>query len=706
VDTLLQHLEQTARRQAIPPGVDGVQIWRKHLETFLFDRPPQWHPSALALPYNSLLILRAAEWLLRQDQFDVGGGIDAARGLLTARLEREYDGSEGWLARVPRRVDRLRLLLEVHIRVHDQQVEITTSRSFGSWVDDWGRRLRALLADSPAWLVALAGQGASGQGASDQDASGRPLHNPVLGPGEPLRGPFTGNLRDYSGCARFEELGDFADPDLADLPLGRYAFRDASGHLHHGPSLYTSRFRPDDPDSRMLFNGSLVCAPQNSGKTELLLRWATAANRRGFNVFLIDVKGTLYTRLAGKLRGRVYHFSTDPDLEDCDGINFIAGLQGTTPRDGMRIRQLVESLIPGEGWTGENLYHYQNSVSWMSGLLHILLLYYHYRPLDFEGFVGGKPNLGNLFSIASNEGQLYKYLALVLQAERQAGAAAQPPGLAYWASEIALLLDPRKWPGGQRKAEYSYRTLTQPLVNPLRPFSRFGTLYTKIGGRRRGAPVPQRFFSFEELDRDDEPVTMILAAREQDLDDARSVVDLAVTRLQHFLFGRMRRRRPRPVLLLLDETRRIRGFKANEYITFAREAKAGCVIVYQSLDQIGERPQITEILENVGIQVYLGSLVGNTARYLIDSLPQRYRPTFSVNASLSASDVSRAIQTGQEQVGYFTTGELHRLPAGRWPALVYVKDHPPHKPFLVDLDKELPEVAARDIWLPEVRNEP
>ncbi len=49
---------------------------------------------------------------------------------------------------------------------------------------------------------------------------------------------------------------------------------------------------------------------------------------------------------------------------------------------------------------------------------------------------------------------------------------------------------------------------------------------------------------------------------------------------------------------------------------------------------------------------------------------------------------ARTVQVGHEQVPYLSTHDLYWLPAGSWPALVYIKDHPSRKPFLVDMDGE------------------
>ena len=51
----------------------------------------------------------------------------------------------------------------------------------------------------------------------------------------------------------------------------------------------------------------------------------------------------------------------------------------------------------------------------------------------------------------------------------------------------------------------------------------------------------------------------------------------------------------------------------------------------------------------------------------------------------------KTMQVGQEQVSFVTSNELYRLPAGNWPALVYINDQPRRNPILVDLDQDLPK---------------
>jgi type IV secretory pathway TraG/TraD family ATPase VirD4 len=253
------------------------------------------------------------------------------------------------------------------------------------------------------------------------------------------------------------------------------------------------------------------------------------------------------------------------------------------------------------------------------------------------------------------------------------------PDVDYWLNELSILLAPsERFRGGQREPRYTYQSMTVFLALALRPFSQIGTLYARTRGRGD--------FTLKALDSSDQ-TTIVLAAREQDMEDSRTVVSAAIKRLEQILFDRRKTPNPaRHILLLLDETRRIRAFKAGEYITFARDAKAGCVLVYQSITQIKTDAEIVEILENVGTQIYLRSMVGETARRFIGMLPKRSRPTFSRSKSMGADGATESLQTGQQEVDYLTTSELYRLPAGEYPAIVYIKDHGAGKPFLVDMD--------------------
>jgi TraM recognition site of TraD and TraG len=519
-----------------------------------------------------------------------------------------------------------------------------------------------------------------------RDDRDTPPHNPVIGPGEPFDGRFSGNLRDYSPCATPDDIQDLLD---GVLPLGRLAFGRARDRVAYGPPLFLSTYRTGAPIEH---NGILLCAPQKSGKTSLIVRMAEAANRAGYGTFLIDVKGNLRAKLDGKLAGKIFHFSTDPKVAACDRINFLAGLDPTTPEGTERIQGLVAAILPAEAQRprgDEEDFHFRNKSVWLTALIHLVKLLEFYRP-DLFHEADGTPrsaDLGDLYRYAVDEEELVALLHALGEIERDRrgrGLPVPPCGADHWSREIANLIHPDRMPGGQRDRHLGYRAYSQGLVSALEPFSEHGTLCRKVRDRGEG-----ELFSLEDLGRGDGPVTIILSAREQDLERAETVLAMAVRQLQHYLFERVNQDGVRPVLLLLDETRRIRSFEANRYITFAREAKAGCVVVYQSLDQIGDERAISEILENVGAQIYLGGLSGNTAKYFMASLPRRHRANVSVQTSYGPEGSRRTESVVNELVEYLTTNELYELPAGEWPALVYINDQPRRRPILVDMGESL-----------------
>jgi hypothetical protein len=598
-----------------------------------------------------------------------------------------------------------------------------------------------------AEVLAAGVAAAKGVDAEDEAASER-----ILGPGEVVRDPGRGGLRDYSGLATVDDVSDLHE---GELPLGQYAFDGETAIRGADLQLGLDRTK-----ARRTYRGTLICAPQNSGKTAFLIRWALAANRAGYNIFLIDVKGNLKAKLGQRLQGRVCYFSTDPEETESQRINFLDGLDPLSPLGSERIREIATALLPGDGQFergSEESRHRRNDIAWLTGLLHILKLREVYRPESFVDERGEErpADLNDLYDLAADENLLYATIQQLRADEsvlRDVGAAVPVCGVDHWLREISLLINPQRFPPkyslpstlpsslssevagklqsmgetifgnldlfqkalqealteeelsqewaaleelarlppeGDRRPEYSFRDYTQTIVTSLEPFAKHGTLYD----RTRGGSVSESNFSLDELDSTDQPVSIIMAAREQDLEKATTILALTVKRLQHILFERvdLDDDEVRPVLLLLDETRRIPTFEANKYITYAREAKAGCVVVYQSLDQIGDDKKISEVLENVGQQIYFGSLVGNTARHFIQMLPKRYRQSVSEQITESGQTLrGRSVTFTKELVDYFTTNELYKLPAGAWPALVYLNDLPRRKPILVDLfDPEL-----------------
>jgi hypothetical protein len=504
----------------------------------------------------------------------------------------------------------------------------------------------------------------------------------ILGPGETLKTAFSGSLLDYSGFATKNDVAALVKKpgDGKSLLLGVYAF-DPKPELAAPEQLLSLGHFGDKP---MEFNGTLIVAPQNSGKTRLILRWAAEANRHGYNLFLIDVKGNMVPELRSRgLKGKVHVFTTDPAAADtdehgsvCARFNVLEDLDPTTAMGRNEIGTLCQAILPK--FVGDDDRFWPIRVKWLRAMICLRRLHdLHYRRLS---------DLGDIYEMATNESSLYDCILDVTKAEayqRRLNPNVQlpEPPCKFWTNELAELIDRdhKEMVGGQREPRYTYSSLTVMIGTALAPFYRYGSLHTRTHGNSD--------FRLSDLDGA-EQTTIVLAAREHDGEEAQTVVSIFVKRLEQILKRRFSCQNPeRRILLLLDETRRIRGFSPGQYITFAREAKAGCVLVYQSIDQIANPKEVTEILENVGTQIYLRSVTGSTAEGLLKILPKRFRPAYSKGVSSGAS-YSVSSQVNQELIPCVGQTELYKLPAGSYPAVVFIKDFGLGKPILVDMSEE------------------
>jgi hypothetical protein len=464
----------------------------------------------------------------------------------------------------------------------------------------------------------------------------------------------------------------------------------------------------------MQYRGTLVCAPPGAGKTELILRWAVAAIGQGQSVLVVDVKGGLKDEIVRRLEhagarlpAATFFFSTNPEPGTfSDRINFLAGLDATTPVGRVELEQVARAILPSDGFDqGEELRLYQNRLAYLTAMLGLVSLRRDYEPHPD----GRDYDLSDVHAMAAREQTLYDWITRVagLEARRRAaGHEPHEPGLRHWFDELAILLRGEWRVGagedagvlaGQRADRDPYRYFTQGIVNALEPFAARGVLGRKVSGAplRRGDGV---FFRLDQL-LEPAQVVMILEARELDVGSAEAVVSLAVTHLQLLLNRRHGQAGARPILLLLDETARLRGFDPKKYVALCRSAQAGVVLVYQQLEQIARRPgeerTVSELLENVGTQIYLGSLAGRNYELFSAQRGTRWQSSFTRTAGARSSHREQQItQVERSDVPLFA-----RIPAGRFPALVYIRDHPCHKPFLVDLDRDdtaAPRDAAPD----------
>ncbi len=668
MEILLQHIERSANE---------IREDMRYLFTrsFLDEAPDDWTSQSFELKGGLDLILEKVSRVLALQDFDTRHGADLTSAVVKATLKRTYGRNEGFLATINAHLPaKVTLRFDVEISVAEAspaKVSVKMSRRLSSWFAEFRASLEREMASVQQTYT---------------DAY-HVRHDVVLGPGESLKCAFDGQLLDYSGCAADSDIRDLVKSkgDGKVLPLGVYAFDPDPSLVAPERLLYLSTFGKKP----MEYNGTLIVAPQNSGKTQLIIRWAVAASNAGYNIFLVDVKGNMLPELrkAG-LRGPVHYLSTSPDADDeIDGeklaqFNIMDELDPTTILGRTEIRLLCEALLPSFG--GDDARFWPIRVRWLRALICLQkLVDLHY---------GTVSDLSDIYDLATTESALYELIFRIRAAEEfqkseNPNVILPVPLSGFWVNQLSTVIakDHPAIPGGARQPEYTYPTLLIDVASALEPFYRYGALYPRTRGKGD--------FQLQDLGGKDQ-TTVILAAREHDGEDAQALSALVLKRLEQILKRRFSEPEPdRKILLLLDETRRIKGFSPGKYITFARAAKAGCVLAYQSIDQIESDKEVDEVMSNAGTQIFLQSVTGDTANRLLKLLPERNQPEFT----RGLSGFTKSQQIKQEKVPCIGKTELYKLPAGRYPALVFIKDHGLGKPILVDMWDERIEKIQQSI---------
>jgi WD40 repeat protein len=528
--------------------------------------------------------------------------------------------------------------------------------------------------------------------------------DPVVPPGGVLDEPWEGRILDYRGCAVVAELCDPEHPcNLLEgtLPLGRWAFgkrpREARAKMpavHYGPPLFVGF----DGNSKPLeFKGTLICAPPGAGKTELTLRWAVAAIQNGYSILIVDVKGgvlnrKLTERLArggGQTSCAIHHFSTDPNELECDRVNFLAGFSLFERTGPQECERMAYAILPRGSFSGDEGVYYANRVAWLTGLIGILKL--HELSTELPG--KRQHDLSDLCRLASEERLLLDWIRQIDAWEQQAktdGDYTPACGLDYWLPQIIDLLPaveiPRVDPdarkiSGQRDHSMEYVRYTRNLLTPILPFRSPGVLSERIQCPFGAEGQPGQFL-IDDL-YGERQVAIVLSVPDEGMQTGDSILSLVIGRVSRLMRARFNAEKKRPILLLLDETRRIHGFNAAEFISFARESEVGVVVVYQDLDQITERR--SELLGIVGVQIYLKLVNEATFNHFQTLFEKRTRKKVSRSDTPSVGGSSESFQYLEETVDFLERSAAADLPAGEYPALVYIRDHPSRKPFLVDL---------------------
>jgi hypothetical protein len=522
-----------------------------------------------------------------------------------------------------------------------------------------------------------------------------PLRNPIVPPGGLVPQNYRGQLFDYSVLAVGDELTAFRE---GVLPLGRLAFG-RGPDAWHGDRLAV----PVIEGVPLEELGVLLCAPQGTGKTHLLLSWAAAAAAAGRTVVMIDVKGNMRPELERalsrvKARPTLLEFSTDAYAAS-DRVNPLCGITADHPDCHEQLMRIADALLPADDFKGrgeEGLRH-DLSVQILCGGLQVLKLMEWHKVYEF----GRQTDLVDLQKLLAREDEILKWIQFLRKHEAWC-ASNKMPMPRYSVEEcidfMAIALSrqlPLKRPDGTveveafleggRPAENTYKQYMVPIAKALNPFRPGGYMAERVRSFGKGEEI-----RLDQLGSNGKAPIVLIKAREEDSSVATAILDVFMRRLRQVLD----RRRTRPpgslggILLLLDETRRIPGFNPAEFVSVVRQNKVGYVLVYQALDLIEPKEYAPALLRNIGTQIYLGGLSGTDLELFNRHRPQREMMREWVTRQTSSAGAGRSVAESGKEVPFLTPLAAERFPAGRFPALVAVRGDV--APFLIDLDDALP----------------
>jgi hypothetical protein len=519
-----------------------------------------------------------------------------------------------------------------------------------------------------------------------------PPRDPLVGPGERVPSRYDGHAVDFSALGHGDALLPF-EQSRHGLWIGRSAFGWPPG-VRYGAPLRLPRVPGRIAAEEY---GVLLCAPQGAGKTHLLIKWATEAAEQGRNVFVVDVKGNMRPLLERAMRqrnvrARILQFTTDPH-QPKDSINVLQGLSARDPDAILRFNRLASALLPEDEYKGrgEELFRHQFAVRAIHGAIMLLKL------MESMGMLGGRAaDLTDLYELIVSEERLLSKIEAVARKGHDHRAVYD---LDDCVTRLRTLLrsdddeDGRrardKRSGGiviegQRPSRYTYDEYVIPLLMALEPFEPSSPLAKVVSSFGEGKTIPLHL-----LGRDGPPRIVILSAREEDSQIAVSFLSIVMRRLRDALETRrhLAPEKRGEILLLLDETARIKGFNAQDFITVARDMKVGYALVYQSLAKIGLPDAIDIVLDNIGVKIFLQQLKGNDLKLLNDHLPPREVPRITESSGEVDGQVSgKTFTQSLRLVPFLPSVAPRHLPAGRRPALVYAQNH--QVVFLVDLYDE------------------
>jgi hypothetical protein len=539
--------------------------------------------------------------------------------------------------------------------------------------------------------------------------------DPVVGPGQTPPLEWRGVRRDYSRAAEWEQISSLATGGV--LPLGRYLrfpehaqewplIVDGAG----GPEL----FLPEAAETR----SAIICAPSGSGKTELMLRWARAAMMAGRSVLVLDVKGNVYDNLQRRLaeipaenRPVVERFSTNATGPTSRGVrlNFLAEIEYGTEKGRTQIAELAQAIVPDTGFTGQDRIFYENRLKWCEAFIGITCLHSVY--VDHDSRRHPRPakrrhDMSDVRDLVRDEWRFCFTICEIKAHElhnEALGAPIATPHVADWFHDVAMMVSPtllksawatsrKTHPGWElqencplrgAQGKQTFEEIATTLSTALRVFDPNNALYPSVSGEEVAPGMGDQLKMSDLFGA--KPMALVIEAQGNNPSQQDTVLSMVLALVNTQLAERFTAGHGRPnALLLLDETQRIRGFDGLRFVTFARQAGVGAVLVYQTLGQIAE-DQRRPLFDGVGTVVFLREIRGEGYELLADMLGTGKRRIKTAGFTQEIGGLSKTEQFSMESVPLLESEALAPFPFGPYSALVLVRDHPSGLPFFTDM---------------------
>ena len=547
--------------------------------------------------------------------------------------------------------------------------------------------------------------------------------DPVVGPGGrvPAPGGRMGELRDYSRAGTWPQVAELRYDGA--LPLGRYLNLPKLSHGWPQRGSPGSRlYLPESLETRSV----LICAPPGAGKTHLMLEWARTAMLAGRSVLMVDVKGNVHGKLQERLgrlppdRRPVFHrFATSSKIMSSGSVrlNFLAEIDYGSDEGLDQMEQLAQAIVPDRGYAGEASDNYRFRLRLCRALIGIACLSARYlrKPSRLVPGAARDHDMSDVLALAASEQELCLTICRILARESAIGErGGQPvtPTVDKWFADVAAVVPhatlqqawdlvraqeeegarlPEVCPlRGQTHPQYGYALYTANLQSALDLFREDRALYRVLSGDKSLPGAGQRMRVADLFGA--KPVMLLVESASANPQEQDTILSMLLALATSHLSARFGSESANRLLFLLDETRRIRGFQAERFVTFMREANAGAVLVYQNLQQIADDAAVPSegavhaLLGSVGSLIFLQEVRGQDYRYLNELLGPGERSTWGRTTQRDhEGHTTSTWSPDAEQVPVLEQRALRQFPGYRG-ALVLLRGYASGAPFFTELN--------------------